>query len=137
MGMFSTPFIIKYQLKKLKGFLMKVLQDYIILQNASHKNYSVKVPVDSIARTVDNIGSAFMRQMVAGDMPEVITVGDMSVQMAQIPENADEDDAGFKLPNLMSVLKNQSESLFKSGRVVSVGAMVCLNANAILLHHEK
>ncbi|XP_065682979.1 polycystin family receptor for egg jelly isoform X2 [Hydra vulgaris] len=93
-----------------------------MLKNTSDKNSSASA--GNIANTVDMIGSAFMRQMVAGDMPEIVSIGNISIKMAQIPEYADEDHIGFKLPNLTSVLKNHSESLFKSGRVVSVGAMV-------------
>lgn len=48
----------------------------------------------------------------------------MDVEMSQVPDDADDEDTGFKLPNIQALFGNQSKTIANSGRKASVGAMV-------------
>lgn len=72
-----------------------------------------------------------MRQMVAGDEKKKMKVGDsMDVEMSQVSEDADEETTGFKIPDLDSLLGNQTDNVKTRQtrtRQSSVGAMVGFN----------
>ena len=61
-----------------------------------------------------------MRQLVAGDKPTAIKMGNMDLQMAQVADDADEESTGFKLPSMNNLFGNQTSD----GTKQSVGAMV-------------
>ena len=70
--------------------------------------------------TVSKVGGSLLRQLVAGDKPTKMSLPNMDMEMSQVAEDADEDDAGFKLPSMTSLMGNQSSD----GTKKSVGAMV-------------
>ena len=52
------------------------------------------------------------------------TLASMEMEMSQIPDDMDDETAGFKLPVIKSLFGNQSEEIENTGRKASVGAMV-------------
>ncbi len=72
--------------------------------------------------TVDKVGGALMRQLVAGDKPTVIKLANMNLEMSQVGEDANDDNTGFKIPSLKSLVANQTSDGVKQ----SVGAMVSI-----------
>ena len=75
--------------------------------------------------TVSKVGGSLLRQLVAGDKPTKMTLPNMDMEMSQVGEDADEDDAGFKLPSMTSLMGNQTSD----GTKKSVGAMVSWGLN--------
>ena len=80
-----------------------------------------KTNADKAMDTVNKVGGALSRQLVAGDKPKVITVVGMNIEISQVTDEIDEDETGFGIP-LISKLSNTSEDSATS----SVGAMVSI-----------
>ena len=54
------------------------------------------------------------------------TLASMEMEMSQIPDDMDDETAGFRLPEIKSLFGNQSEKIEGTGRKASVGAMVSM-----------
>eukprot|EP00794_Sanderia_malayensis_P014077 gene14077-15546_t len=93
--------------------------------NGTSKDSAVSNATSKVLDTVDKVGGALLRQLVAGDKPTVVKLANMNVQMSQIGDNADDESAGFKIPALKSLIGNDSSD----GVQQSVGAMVSSMAN--------
>ena len=82
-----------------------------------------KSTTDKVLDSVNKVGGALSRQLVAGQKPKKMKVGGMDIEVSQINDDADEDEMGFKLPN-MRALVNTSDEDYGSAASSSVGAMV-------------
>ena len=85
-----------------------------------------------ILDTVTKVGGSLMRQLVAGDKPTKMSLPNMDVEMSQVADDADEDEAGFKLPSMTSLTGNQTSD----GSKKSVGAMVWMTG-IFYIYHEN
>lgn len=93
------------------------------VSNATSKNNA-----DKAMDTINKVGGALMRQLVAGDTPKTIRAGNMDIEMAQVGDNADEDETGFQIPEIKYILGNQS-LIEVTGKRPSIGAMVTSTGN--------
>ena len=83
---------------------------------------SGKTNADKVLDSVNKVGGALTRQLVAGDKPKVIKTAGMDIAVSQVGDDVDEEEAGFKLPKMSSLFNSSDGANAES----SVGAMVSL-----------